>query len=140
MTIWEKTTDKYGRTVGDVILPDGTNLNHEFVRAGFAWWYRQYASGDRTLEALEAEARKAKRGLWADKSPIQPWEWRRVVRSGSPKVEPGEVKPGAMSYHGNRSSRIFHKLVCRYYDCKNCTAIFKSRDESISAGYRPCIP
>src|SRR5437660_9224329 len=26
--------DRYGRTLADVILPDGRNLNHEIVRAG----------------------------------------------------------------------------------------------------------
>jgi endonuclease YncB( thermonuclease family) len=29
--------DRYGRTVGEVILPDGRVLNHELVRAGLAW-------------------------------------------------------------------------------------------------------
>ena len=26
--------DKYGRTIGDVILPDGTNVNHTLVKDG----------------------------------------------------------------------------------------------------------
>ena len=35
--------DRYGRTLADVTLPDGTDLNHELVRAGYAWWFRKYA-------------------------------------------------------------------------------------------------
>jgi micrococcal nuclease len=31
-----KGEDRYGRTVADVISPDGMNLNHEIVKAGFA--------------------------------------------------------------------------------------------------------
>ena len=31
----------------------------------------------KALEALETEAKAAKRGLWADKKTIPPWEWRR---------------------------------------------------------------
>ena len=31
-----RDTDRYGRTVGEVILPDGRSLNHELVRAGLA--------------------------------------------------------------------------------------------------------
>jgi hypothetical protein len=27
--------DEYGRTIGDVILPDGTNVNHELVKGGW---------------------------------------------------------------------------------------------------------
>ena len=44
-----KDYDRYGRTVADVILPDGRNLNHEIVKAGFAWWYRKYAPKDKEL-------------------------------------------------------------------------------------------
>jgi endonuclease YncB( thermonuclease family) len=79
-TVRNQTTDRYGRTVGVAILPDGKNLNWELVSAGLAWWYRKYAPDDRMLQKLEAEARDAKRGLWADKNPIPPWEWRRIQR------------------------------------------------------------
>ena len=41
--------DRHGRTVGDVVLPDGTNVSRELVKAGLAWWYRQY-SKDESLE------------------------------------------------------------------------------------------
>ena len=32
-----ETTDRYGRIVGWVTLPDGTNLNREILRVGMAW-------------------------------------------------------------------------------------------------------
>jgi micrococcal nuclease len=73
--------DRYGRTVAEVILPDGRNANQEMVRAGYAWWFRKYAPNDRVLESLEGEACKAKRGLWADPHAVPPWEYRRVKRS-----------------------------------------------------------
>ena len=75
-----QTTDRYGRIVGEVILPDGLSLNKQLVSMGLAWWYRKYAPNDRTLKALEAGARAAKRGLWADKDPVPPWEWRKIER------------------------------------------------------------
>ena len=73
-----KKTDRYGRAVGVIILPDGRNLNHEMVRAGFAWWVQEYAPRDKSLARLEQDARKAKRGLWTDDAPVPPWEYRRV--------------------------------------------------------------
>jgi micrococcal nuclease len=56
VTVKARGQDRYQRTIADVILPDGRNLNHEIVRAGFAWWFRKYAPGDETLERLEKEA------------------------------------------------------------------------------------
>ena len=73
----KKGQDRYGRTLGEVILPDGRSLNRELVRAGMAWWYRRYAPKHKELEALEKEAREAKAGLWADADPVQPWAWRK---------------------------------------------------------------
>ena len=35
--------DKYGRTLADVLLPDGTNVIHALVKDGWCWWYRKYA-------------------------------------------------------------------------------------------------
>ena len=63
--------DRYGRTIGDVYLPDVTMLNKELVKAGLAWWYCKY-SADQTLAQLEIEAREARRGLWQDPKPVSP--------------------------------------------------------------------
>ena len=51
------------------------------VSAGMAWWNRRYAhdqspEDQARYETAEAEARAAKRGLWADKAPVPPWDWR----------------------------------------------------------------
>jgi endonuclease YncB( thermonuclease family) len=72
--------DKYGRTIAAIILPDGTNVNKVLVRNGWCWWYRKYAAGDIDLARAESEARKGKRGLWQDASPVPPWEFRKVKR------------------------------------------------------------
>ena len=69
--------DRFGRTIADVFLSDGTNVNHELVKEGWCWWYRKYASGDAALEGLEAEAREARKRLWADPQPVPAWEWRK---------------------------------------------------------------
>ena len=31
--------DNYGRTLADVLLSDGTNVNHQLVQDGWCWWY-----------------------------------------------------------------------------------------------------
>ena len=80
VTLQTHGKDKYRRTLADVILPHGTNVNHELVRGGWCWWYRKYAPGNTTLQRLEAEARESKMGLWVDPHPVPPWEWRKSGR------------------------------------------------------------
>lgn len=74
---WEKK-DRYGRILGDVHLGD-RHINLEMVQEGLAWHYKQY-SKSKVLAEAEDEARKAKKGLWADKSPEPPWEFRKKGR------------------------------------------------------------
>jgi endonuclease YncB( thermonuclease family) len=69
--------DKDGRTLADVLLSDGTNVNYTLVKEGWCWWYRKYAPGNRKLEGFEKEARDGKKGLWAEPNPVPPWEWRK---------------------------------------------------------------
>jgi endonuclease YncB( thermonuclease family) len=78
--VWAvRDIDRYKRTVAEIILPDGRNLNQELVRAGLAWWYQRYARRETVLRDLERDARAAKRGLWADpQGPVPPWEWRKA--------------------------------------------------------------
>jgi micrococcal nuclease len=73
--------DRYGRTIGEVLLENGASLNKELVRNGFAWWYRQYAPKNTELQSLEQQARTARLGLWADPQPLPPWEFRKIKRS-----------------------------------------------------------
>lgn len=77
-------TDRYGRSVGRVYVGT-TDVNAEMVRRGAAWVYRQY-SKDPTLLPMEAEAKAAKRGLWAlpEAEKMPPWEWRREGKEGKP--------------------------------------------------------
>ncbi len=46
-----------------------------------AWIYPKY-NRDRSLLALEHEARGAKRGLWTDPNLIPPWEYRHGGKTG----------------------------------------------------------
>ena len=54
----------------------------EQIRAGYAWWYREYAkeqsAEDRATYSAEEERAKATRaGLWSEVKPVPPWEWRK---------------------------------------------------------------
>lgn len=125
----EKDIDSYGRTVA--VCTNGTaDLGAEMVRTGFALAYRQY--GDDYVNQ-EAEARAARRGLWAsDFTP--PWEWRRNPRpervsTASPAAAPAaERSSGDCLIKGNISEngRIYHVPGSRDYDV---TRVDESRGE-----------
>ena len=76
VTVRVTDKDRYGRLVGVVKVPDGTDVNREMVADGLAWWYRKYAPNDKELEKAEKDAREQRKGLWADKKPMPPWEFR----------------------------------------------------------------
>jgi micrococcal nuclease len=80
VTIVSFGQDRYHRTLGDVILPDGTHLNSQLVKAGYAWWYKKYAPENSELMALEENARKQKLGLWQAGGSIAPWDYRLLQK------------------------------------------------------------
>jgi len=77
-------TDRYKRLVC-VVMADGQDANLAQVKAGMAWWYRQYqweqTSQQRAeYEVAETTARNGRVGLWQDSHPFSPWEWRKAKR------------------------------------------------------------
>ena len=85
VTVRTKATDRYGRTVGEV-LKGSTNINQSLVGSGNAFVYWQYISGcDRqTYSRLENDARLKRLGVWSVPNGIQrPWDYRRSRRGGS---------------------------------------------------------
>jgi endonuclease YncB( thermonuclease family) len=87
------TTDRYGRTVGEVYADD-VCVGCELLRAGHVWVYRRYTN-DPVLLGLEAEARAARRGLWSlpESEQVPPWEWRHGVRENGETALPAVPPP-----------------------------------------------
>ena len=136
-TIDDTGLDKYGRTIGKVWV-DGIDINEILISAGLAWVYKQYCTEQPTCTdwtKREQEAKDKKLGLWAGPNPIPPWEWRHVLKTtysnSTPHLE-------AAIYHGNVSSRIFHRTGCKYYNCLNCIINFYNREDAIKSGFKPC--
>jgi endonuclease YncB( thermonuclease family) len=94
---WRKY-DRYGRIVGKVMVasvsacppvhldcPKTLDAGLAQITVGLAWHYKQYEK-EQTEEDRERygfaefEARAKHVGLWQDKKPIPPWEWRHQMR------------------------------------------------------------
>ena len=82
---WEKR-DRYDRILGKVIL-NGSDVNLRLIQDGLAWFFRKHAHELPDLDRKEFDhaeqlARNAKIGLWFDRDPIPPWEFRRKKKRG----------------------------------------------------------
>lgn len=75
----DKGKDRYSRTIGEVILPNGISLNRELVKSGYAWQYKKY-SKDQQINYLEQQARLNRTGLWAVFCAEAPWDYRRNIK------------------------------------------------------------
>jgi micrococcal nuclease len=68
--------DRYGRSIAMIYYDDNKYLSAELIKNGLAWHYKRYSTS-KELANFENSARLQKVGLWYDKNPIEPWEWRR---------------------------------------------------------------
>ncbi|QIM63565.1 nuclease [Pasteurellaceae bacterium Orientalotternb1] len=82
VTLFSSGYDQYGRMLAVVKNERGDDLNLKLVQAGMAWAYRQTLP---IYQQAQNQAQTAKIGLWQDKNPINPADWRTNKRSDSVK-------------------------------------------------------
>lgn len=134
-------TGRYGMLLAYVFV-DGTNFNLELVSKGFSPYFTRYGKSknyDKEFKIAERSARNKKLGIWRNPELAEKYlklksEWNR----NRTDIKQFKAKKKVSVYHGNIKSKIFHKPSCKYFFCKNCKAVFHSRDEAIAAGYIPC--
>ncbi len=60
-----RNRDKYGRLLRYVALDDGTDVNEEMIRRGYARVFTRFPfARTKRYESVEDDARKARRGRW----------------------------------------------------------------------------
>lgn len=98
-------------------------LHEELLKAGWAWVAPARRS-DAALMKLEREARAARRGLWADASPVEPWAWREslLLRDAETKL-------------------VHEGWACPHVQQTQCRACgggrFTNVEEAMDAGFSP---
>ena len=75
VTVQYQKKDKYKRVLGTIYY-NNTDINLQQVKDGYAWVYKKY-SNNQTYYKAEKIAKDKKVGLWIDKNPISPWEFRK---------------------------------------------------------------
>lgn len=98
-------------------------LHEALVAAGWAWVLPE-ARKDPALVKLEAEAKAAKHGVWADEAPVEPWLWREVMLLSD--VEGNVLHAGWDCPHVQKTQ------------CQRCKQQrFYSLEEAKAAGFTP---
>ena len=93
----QQRTDRYGRTLAYVHLPDGTFVNAEIIRRGYGHAYTRFPF--KYLERfrrLERDARRAGRGLWGSAAPQAP----------TAAAPPAGARAALARWDDNRNGRI----------------------------------
>lgn len=80
ITVKPTDTDRYGRTIAIVLLPDQISLNELLLKNGLAWHYTQYDKNPQ-WKKLEQIARKNNVGLWQQPNAVAPWTFRHAQRN-----------------------------------------------------------
>lgn len=85
VTVLLLSKDRYQRWIGDLYNEKGLHVNAWMVENGYAWHYVQYSRSS-AMAAAETQARQKHAGLWAQKNPLAPWEFRAEKRNRSAKT------------------------------------------------------
>lgn len=102
--------DEYGRVIATLNM-GRININAAQVHHGLAWENSLHHS-DKTLLALQKEAQRARRGLWADANPQPPWEFRKAH---APSREIAPSATGGACGKKHYCSQMVSCSEARYY-------------------------
>jgi endonuclease YncB( thermonuclease family) len=86
--------ESFTRYIADVFI-DGKNVSLLQLQVGMAWHFRKYADEQssenrKKFAQAELEAKSSQLGLWKEKEPKAPWEYRAILDSNlnvPPNVE-----------------------------------------------------
>ena len=113
-----KKYDQYGRVLAYIFLQDGTFVNAELLKGGYAYYVfrRPNTKYDPLLLRCQREAMSKRVGMW--------------------QRFPDQKGP----FLGNSHSRRFHRMMCTFGKTTSTKhrIFFNNKYEALWAGYSPC--
>jgi len=89
------------------------------------------------MQFLNRTWKTSTRPLVATAKSIKNFFWKKSIESTDSLA--ADALPDIENViKGNAKSRVFHLPACEYYNCKNCTLIFKDIDIALESGFEPC--
>jgi endonuclease YncB( thermonuclease family) len=134
--------DVHDRRIGEVIIDDGWVLNEELVHAGLAWHYRVHPIKNERLQKLEQYAFSNKLGLWVEREPLPPWEFRREAHIPDVPVTTGQVDYDRIFHYGiigSRKTKTIRWPACKKYRLSRPqqALVFHSLQQARELGFTP---
>jgi micrococcal nuclease len=134
--------DVHDRRVGEVIVDDGWVLNEELVHAGLAWHYRVNPIRNERLQRLEHDAFSKKLGLWVEKEPLPPWEFRRESHIPGVPATVSQVDYDRIFHYGlvgHRRTKTVRWPACKKYRSHRAkqALVFHSLQQAHQLGFTP---
>ncbi|UOP05371.1 thermonuclease family protein [Conchiformibius kuhniae] len=78
LLVCAQNPDRYGRVLAEIFCPHlRRSLNLTLVEHGLAWAYK----GTKAYEVAQQTARRKKAGLWRERRPTNPAQWRQDRKS-----------------------------------------------------------
>ncbi len=137
-----------GDYVGNVSLSSGRDLAESLVRAGWAWWDKAAAPKAKNLALLHTEALLARRGLWADDSPVAPWDYRATHTTDPFNPQTDSVFEQAIHSRDTNDPRdaasvVYADTTDKVYHTIRCAVVGKESrgvglGEALFRGFSPC--
>ncbi len=124
-TLKAADVDRYGRLVARVYV-DGSDTSVALVRSGLACHFTRYST-DPLLAQAQQQAQRSGAGFWAP----------GAARPSCATTSRPKNGAAAGPFRGNTGSRLFHAPGCPNYQCRNCTAVFESREQATAGGFKP---
>jgi len=138
-----KSIDAKGFTVGTLTI-DKKSLNEELIRAGLVRVSRSHCKESfcSQWKQVQDDARKTRIGLWATPDTVPtagPGQEKELSQKEQASHSKSKKKSKEANYfHGDTVTHVFHSPGCQEYNCRNCIVPFKTSDQAIRAGYKPC--
>ena len=77
-------TDRYGRVVAIVEIPEQGILQELLLKNGLAWVHPKYCKDCGDWYAMQDTSRVRGFGVWSNQDSVPPWEWRKGNKSKEP--------------------------------------------------------
>lgn len=74
-----ESTDRYGRKIAKIKTPLVDDVGLQLVKEGLAWHY-SYFDKSASYAQAEKQARENRTGLWQEKDPINPYDYRKMKK------------------------------------------------------------